>query len=154
MGATFYWLDSPEFVTSAWTLGIAHSPGHPLAALLGRLFCYLPLGTISFRVALASAASAMIAVYLVGLLTKQLVLRLSDDQGIRRPWVLAFASSVASLCAAFSYALWFQAIRAEVYALNLALVLGACCLLVRWERQRDQHQLLWGAGFVAGLGPV
>ena len=38
-----YWLDSGEFVAAALTLGVAHPPGHPLAALMGNLFSWLPI---------------------------------------------------------------------------------------------------------------
>ena len=30
-----YWLDSSELAAAAWQLGVAHPPGHGLAALLG-----------------------------------------------------------------------------------------------------------------------
>ena len=53
-----YWLDAGELVAAAVDLDIGHPPWHPLAALVGRAFAYLPFGPIPFRVALGQAACA------------------------------------------------------------------------------------------------
>src|SRR5687768_6470191 len=56
-----YWLDGGEFVAASESLGIAHPPGQPLAAIVGKAFCMLPFGPLAFRVALASAVAAAFA---------------------------------------------------------------------------------------------
>src|SRR5205085_7121388 len=48
--------DSPELITAAVTLGVAHAPGYPLFTMLGHLFSLIPLGAIPFRVNLLSVA--------------------------------------------------------------------------------------------------
>src|SRR5512134_996434 len=53
-----YWLDSGEFVAAATGLAVAHPPGHPLYVLTTKLVTLLPLGSIAFRVSLASALAA------------------------------------------------------------------------------------------------
>ena len=55
------WLDSGEFVAQAVALGVAHPPGHPLAALVGKLVTLLPLGPLPWRIAVVSAVCAAIA---------------------------------------------------------------------------------------------
>ena len=47
--------DSGELVTAAATLGVAHPPGYPLWCILGKVFTYLPVGTVAWRVNLLSA---------------------------------------------------------------------------------------------------
>ena len=42
--------DTPELITAAVTLGVAHPPGYPLFTMLGHLFTLLPFGSIPFRV--------------------------------------------------------------------------------------------------------
>ena len=147
-GPTFYWLDSSEFVAAAWSLGNAHPPGHPLAALLGRLASYIPFGTISFRVGLGCALHAATAVGCVFLISREMIRRAAGpatNESTQR-----FASAVAALTAAFSYALWFQAVRAEVYALNTALILGTLYALLRWDATEDRRYLI-GAACVVGI---
>src|SRR5262249_9801958 len=56
-----YWLDAGEFVAAATDLDISHPPGHPVEAIVGRAFAFIPLGSLAWRVALASASFASIA---------------------------------------------------------------------------------------------
>src|SRR5207237_5690111 len=61
--------DSPELITAAATLGVAHPPGYPLFTMLGHLFALIPFGSIPFRVNLLSVvcdAVAVGAVYWIG----------------------------------------------------------------------------------------
>jgi hypothetical protein len=179
---TFYWLDSPEFVAAAFGLGIAHPPGHPLASLLSRLFCLLPVGTISFRVALASAVEAAACTALVAAISLRVAARLrpppvrgggtrggerdSDGAGERLgacgerdsdadggdlldTALRIAACSSSALVVGLSYPLWFHAIRAEVYALNLLVLLGATALLLAYDESGDRRHLLSCALLVA-----
>src|SRR5262245_49406371 len=65
---TLWWLDSSEFAAAAWTLGVAHPPGHPMAQLWSRLFVALPLGSVAFRVGIGQAAAGALAVLATGVL--------------------------------------------------------------------------------------
>ncbi len=149
-GPTFYWLDSSEFTAAAWGLGIAHPPGHPLNSLIGHLACYIPVGTLSFRVTLASALEAAGVTTLVALICHQVLLRFPPATTVVR-WVRPFSVAVAALSVGFSYALGFQAVRAEVYALNLLLLAGAVYLALSWDWSGDRRRLL-AAALLIGLG--
>ncbi|HOW28014.1 MAG TPA: DUF2723 domain-containing protein [Elusimicrobiota bacterium] len=50
--------DTGEMVTNALTLGVGHSPGYPLYAMLGKAVSVLPLGNMSYRINLLSALGA------------------------------------------------------------------------------------------------
>ena len=41
--------DSPETTLAFHTLGIQHPPGYPLNTLIGKVFTFLPLGSLMFR---------------------------------------------------------------------------------------------------------
>ena len=148
-GPTFYWLDSSELSAAAWELGIPHPPGHPLPSLLGRLLCLLPLGTLAFRVTLASALAAAAAAGLVVVISLQVLRRLGEEAA-RPAWLGPTAAALAGLTVGLSYALGFQAVRAEVYALNLCLLLAGASLLLKWDETGDRRPLLL-AGLVGGL---
>ena len=45
---TVYLGDSGELTTAAFSLGIPHASGYPLYALIGKLFCLVPIGNIGF----------------------------------------------------------------------------------------------------------
>jgi len=144
-----YWLDSGEFVAAAVQLDIAHPPGHPLSALYGKLLSFLPLGSLSFRVALGQALAAAAASALHCRATHAAL------SGMRLPervsWALALAASWAS---AFTYALWFQAVRPEVYALQTLCVAGVFERLLALTAQPGARQArpLLGAALALGLG--
>src|SRR5262249_25040479 len=47
--------DTPELMTVAVTLGVAHPSGYPLLTLLGHVFSLLPFGPVAFRLDLLAA---------------------------------------------------------------------------------------------------
>src|ERR1700726_5234076 len=57
--------DTPELITAAATLGVAHEPGYPLFTMLGHLFSLLPIGPLPFRVNLFSVVCDAAAVGVV-----------------------------------------------------------------------------------------
>lgn len=138
-----HWLDSPEFVAGAAGLGVVHPPGHPLYAVLARAFQLLvPLGTLPFRQSVLSALFAgLSAAVFFGVARR--VLRPLTEPGRRRD-LLALAGALAL---GLAPSLWLQAQRAEVYTLNLFLILVALDLALR-----DDLRCTWLAGLVVGLG--
>ena len=47
---TIYAGDPSEFAATSYLLDISHPPGYPLYNLLSKLFTYLPIGNVAFRV--------------------------------------------------------------------------------------------------------
>ena len=108
-----YWLDSGEFVAAAAELGISHPPGHPLAALVSAALTMLPLGSLAFRVALASALMAGAAAALFHRAVDRTLLVLGLPwRSVRIPLALATTWAVSA-----ASGFWLQGVRPEVYAL-------------------------------------
>jgi len=146
-----YWLDSPEFTAAAQTLGIPHPPGHPLWVMLVKPFTLLPLGGIALRVALASALFSALAALLLHLIIERLIA--VSAPALNRV-VASLVAISATLAAALSAGWWFQGVRAEVYSLQILLVLGAVWPLTKFCTERDPggDRLLYLAAFSFGLG--
>ena len=53
--------DAGELISASYTLGIAHPPGYPVYTLLGKLFTFLPFGTIAGRINLMTAILGALA---------------------------------------------------------------------------------------------
>ncbi|MCA9562525.1 MAG: DUF2723 domain-containing protein [Myxococcales bacterium] len=139
-GGSAFWLDTPEFAAGAFELGIPHPPGHPLYVLLGKLATLIPVGSVAFRLALLGgllmSASVGLSVVLAERLWGTLV----------RPF------AAAAMCIfALTLPAWLNAVRAEVYALNLFLSLLILLLALSY-RERPSAATLAGLGFVTGLG--
>lgn len=108
-----YWLDSGEFVAATVRLDISHPPGHPLTELYGKAFSLLPLGSLPFRVAIGQAFASALACALACRASAHVLNLQRVPRAVRWPCAVFAAWS-----SAFSYGLWFQAVRPEVYALQ------------------------------------
>lgn len=129
---TLYWLDSSEFATAAFLLGVAHSPGHPLVSLIGKWFTFLPVGSVAFRVGVGSAflgALAAVRVVQISQLVQELLRR--HHLLAERTRLSEFAPYWAGAVYALSYAAAFQSVRPEVYALSAWLGFSVCVELLR-----------------------
>lgn len=145
-----YWLDSPEFTAAAQTLGIPHPPGHPLYVILTKPFTLLPFGGIAFRVALASAVFNSLAAALLYATT----LRVLDALQSSSPLILrATIATASTLLVVTTPGWWFQSVRAEVYSLQIFVVLAALYPLLDYclSRRDGAAGRLYVAAFFAGL---
>ncbi len=146
-----HWLDSGELAGAAATLGVAHPPGHPVYVLAGQAATWAPLGSVGFRATLLSALTAALAAALTALLgfaaAREACATSGGNADAARPSALLGLSAAASPCLVGSLVAglvaglvsglatgwWLQAVRPEVYALHLALILGATLALLRWR---------------------
>ncbi|MCB9613272.1 MAG: DUF2723 domain-containing protein [Sandaracinus sp.] len=144
-----YWLDSGELVAQSADFGVSHPPGHPLFGLVTTLLGFvLPLGSMAYRVALASAlfsAGAALCVFRAARETFH-----AAGAPARASSVLAIAST---WLACGSYGWWLQAVRPEVYALQAFLVMFAIERLVALEAAWPSSDVrpLYHASLALGL---
>lgn len=137
MPSTVYGLDSAELSVGAYTLGLVHPPGYPLYLLLGKLFTFLPVGNVGYRLNLMSTVFGIATILLVYFIARRLT-----GQPV--------AALAAALLLAFSWYFWTDAIVAEVYTLQAAFTAGLLWLLLIW-RERGEPRWLYGFALVAGL---
>src|SRR6188508_375154 len=141
------WYDAPEFVAAAASLGVPHSPGHPLPVVLGAAGTLVPVGDLAFRVNLASAAASAAAAALWAAGGRAMLAKLAPELPIRARAALAAA---AALVLAASYAAWAQAVRAEVYGATSAMVAAGLAAVLAWDQERRPRWLV-AAGLAFGL---
>jgi dolichyl-phosphate-mannose-protein mannosyltransferase len=130
--------DTPELITAAVTLGVAHPPGYPLFSMLGHLFSLLPFGSIPFRVNLLAVTCDVLTVVVVFFTA----LRLTRSH---------FAAALAALILTVNPTFWSWSLVAEVFPLNNLLASILIYLLVAWREQPQRFGLLVAAFFLAGL---
>jgi len=130
--------DSGELIIAAQQLGVAHPPGYPLFTLLGKVFTWLPTGSIAWRVNLLTAVLGALAATVL----------------MRATWKLT-ASLGAGLFAggvfAFSPLVWRYSIQAEVFSLNNLFAAILVSALVSFETRPGERSLYWFC-FWFGLG--
>ncbi len=101
--------DTFEFQVVVPQLGIAHPTGYPLYLLLAKLFTFIPISSVAWRVNLASAVFALAALTIIYLIILQL-----DGQPI--------PALLGAVAIGLTPTFWSQAIEAEVYALHALIV--------------------------------
>jgi len=130
--------DTPELITAAVTLGVAHPPGYPLFTMLGHVFSLLPFGPIPFRLNLLAATCDALTVGVVYFTA----VRLTRSR---------VAAAVAALVLAVNPIFWAWSLASEVFPLNNLLAALLICFLVIWYQQPERGTVLLAAFFVAGL---
>ena len=137
LAPTAMWYDMAELPAAAYYLGIAHHTGYPLYLLLGKLFTFIPLGDIAYRVNVMSAVFATMTVVVVFFI----VWDLTHRRG---------AATLAALTLGASSTLWANATVAEPYAMNAFFTALLTYLLLTWQRSSRRAPLL-GAFYLLGL---
>ncbi len=134
-----YVADSPLFSTASFYLSSAQPPGYPLFITLGKLFTFLPFGSIAFRVGLLGAASASLA----WLMLYKLIKRLTENGAL----AISF-----SFLPVFLPLVYQQSVEQKgVYILNSFFGLLILYLGIRaWEE--DDVRFLYAIAFLFGLG--
>jgi hypothetical protein len=110
--------DDGLFVMGAYYLGIGHPPGYPLFMMIGKLFTYLPFGSVAYRVHLVSALFGALSCAVLWLCARSLV------EGRLPAYLAAFGLGLSPV-------FWSQSIIAEVYTLNTFFFLTLTLLALR-----------------------
>lgn len=142
--------DSLEFQLVTWQLGIAHPTGYPLYTLLGKLFTFIPVGNIAYRVNLMSAVFAAAAIALVYLLIMQMAPARKHSANRPLIWPTRAGAMFGTMLLATGVVFWQQATIAEVYALNAFFVAALLLLVIRLAAKENSRAVYWIA-LLAGL---
>ncbi|HJV34803.1 DUF2723 domain-containing protein [Geomonas sp.] len=169
LAPTVTFFDSGEFLTAAYSLGTAHSPGYPLFINYAKPFTFLPFGSIAFRINFATAVSAGLACYGVFLLTSYL---LRDEEfpapsggGKAAPareeggfalLVKRLVALSASLTFACTARLWLQSNHDKPYPLLAFICALVFFLMLRWRESylegSERPSYVYLGAFLCGLG--
>ncbi|MFQ5456748.1 MAG: DUF2723 domain-containing protein, partial [Nitrospirota bacterium] len=163
-----YWRDSSEFTTVGYTLGIAHPAGSPLYSEIAKLFTFLPIGSIAFKINLLSLFFGSLTISLIALIVYLVINELIPPsprllrgglspiplwERVRVRGLIIFASISSALIIAFSRPMGKISIETEVYSLqNFFILLIVYLLLLSWKKgDGNADQYIYGASFLFGL---
>jgi len=137
LAPSLLWGDSAEFQTLSYTLGMTHPSGYMTYIMIGKLFTYIPVGNIAYRVNLMSAFFGALTVAQIYLLVRML-------GGI------PIAGISASLTLGLIPLFWRNALVAESYATAAGMTAMIWLLFLCWRKTR-KWQYLFLAGLAGGL---
>lgn len=148
---TAYPLDSAELATAAFGLGVAHPPGEETTLLFAKLVTLLPFGNVAFKVAVSQAVAGALAAVLVFLLVLDAAGKLRFVTEATGEKTRAVVAAAAALAFAYAPGVVIVSNRAEVYAVQTALSLGALWLALRAHASKDARPA-FVAAILIGLG--
>jgi hypothetical protein len=137
LAPSLLWGDSAEFQTLSYTLGMTHPSGYMTQIVFGKLFTYIPIGNIAYRVNLMSAFFSALAVAETYLIVRLL--------GGRQA-----AGISACLLLALTEGFWWRALLAESYAPASGMLATIWLLVLLW-RNSGKWTYLFLAGAAGGL---
>ena len=139
-----FW-DCGEFISCAYRLQVAHQPGYPVFAMLGKVFSLLSLGNntkvpyfTNMGSALASGATIMLLFWSITALAKKLVLNKGEEADQPRILLIMGAGLVGALAFTYTDTFWFSAVETIVFAWSsfcTALVFWA---ILKWDAHADE----------------
>lgn len=133
-----FW-DCGEFTAAAAEQQVGHPPGAPLFLMVGKLFHLIPIGDPGWRVNLVSVVASAVTVFLLYLITVQVIRNLRKDpiESFGDAIAVYGSAFVAAAAYTFSDTFWFNAVESEVYASSTLFVALIVWLMMRWHEEAD-----------------
>ncbi|MBB6501201.1 DUF2723 domain-containing protein [Pedobacter cryoconitis] len=140
-----FW-DCGEFISCAYRLQIAHQPGYPVFAMLGKMFSLLSLGDdtkvayfMNMGSAIASGATIMFMFWTITALAKKLLLNKRDEVVTQSNLFLIMgAGLVGALAFTFTDTFWFSAVETIVFALSSMCTAIVFWAILKWDAHADE----------------
>jgi len=156
-----FW-DCGEFISCAYRLQVAHQPGYPMFAMLGKVFSLLSFGdntkvpVFTNRMsAIASGATIMFLFWTITALAKKMLAKATDeviDQG--RTMLIMGAGLVGALAFTYTDTFWFSAVETIVFALSSLCTAIVFWAILKWDAHADEpgaNRWLVFIAYVIGL---
>ncbi len=140
-----FW-DCGEFISCAYRLQVAHQPGYPLFAMLGKMFSLLSFGNTAkvpyftnMGSAIASGATIMFLFWTITALAKKLVQNKADE-AIDQPRMILImgAGLVGALAFTYTDTFWFSAVETIVFALSSLCTAVVFWAILKWDAHADE----------------
>jgi len=140
-----FW-DCGEFISCAYRLQVAHQPGYPLFAMLGKLFSLMSLGNVTkvpyftnMGSAFASGATIMFLFWTITALAKKLLLTNKEDVADKAKVSLIMgAGLVGALAFTYTDTFWFSAVETIVFALSALCTAIVFWAILKWDAHADE----------------
>src|SRR6195952_4552418 len=139
-----FW-DCGEFISCAYRLQVAHQPGYPLFAMLGKAFSLLSMGNTAnvpkctnLGSALASGATIMFLFWTITALAKKM-LAVKDEESIQSNlYLIMGAGLVGALAFAYTDTFWFSAVETIVFAWSAFCTALVFWAILKWDAHADE----------------
>ncbi|MDB5154222.1 MAG: hypothetical protein JWR54_2973 [Mucilaginibacter sp.] len=139
-----FW-DCGEFISCAYRLQVAHQPGYPLFAMLGKAFSLLSFGDVTkvpyytnVGSAIASGATIMFLFWTITALAKKLLVNKDEEVDSYKMIVIMGGGLVGALAFTFTDTFWFSAVETIVFALSALCTAIVFWAILKWDAHSDE----------------
>src|ERR1700748_2880282 len=139
-----FW-DCGEFISCAYRLQVAHQPGYPLFAMLGKFFSLFSMGDktkVSYFTnvgsALASGATIMFLFWTITAIAKKLLIKKGEEVDGTNQWLILGAGVVGALTFTYTDTFWFSAVETIVFALSSLCTAIVFWAILKWDAHADE----------------
>jgi hypothetical protein len=140
-----FW-DCGEFISCAYRLQVAHQPGYPVFAMLGKVFSLLSFGNnakvpyfTNMMSAFASGATIMFLFWTITALAKKMLQEKANeaiDQS--RLMLIMGAGLVGALAFTYTDTFWFSAVETIVFAMSSLCTAIVFWAILKWDAHADE----------------
>jgi hypothetical protein len=139
-----FW-DCGEFIACAYRLQVAHQPGYPLFAMLGKAFSLLSFGDrnkvpyfANLSSALASGATIMFLFWTITAMAKKMLATGDKTLTETRTGLIMSAGLVGALAFTYTDTFWFSAVEYIVFAWSSLCTAMVFWAILKWEAHADE----------------
>src|ERR1700761_5180484 len=139
-----FW-DCGEFISCAYRLQVAHQPGYPLFAMLGKAFSLLSFGDVTkvpyytnMVLAFASGATIMFLFWTITAIAKKLLVKRGEEVDSYKQLLIKGGGLVGALAFTFTDTFWFSAVETIVFALSALCTAVVFWAILKWDAHSDE----------------
>jgi Protein of unknown function (DUF2723) len=140
-----FW-DCGEFISCAYRLQVAHQPGYPLFAMLGKFFSLASMGDkakvpffTNMGSALASGTTIMFLFWTITALAKKMLLAKGEEADNSKLIMIMGGGLVGALTFTFTDTFWFSAVETIVFALSMLCTSIVFWAILKWDAHADEQ---------------
>src|ERR1700749_3789664 len=139
-----FW-DCGEFISCAYRLQVAHQPGYPLFAMLGKAFSLLSFGDVTkvpfytnMGSAIASGATIMFLFWTITAIAKKMLVKRGEEVDSYKQLLIMGGGLVGALAFTFTDTFWFSAVETIVFALSSLCTAIVFWAILKWDAHSDE----------------
>lgn len=138
---TSFW-DPAEYIAIAHTLQVAHPPGSPFFALVGRIVSmFVPTEYVAFSINMISVVASAFTIMLLYLIIVRLIEEWrgpAEEMDFMDLAGTYGGALLGALTFTVTHTQWFNAVEAEMYASSMGLTALVVWLSLKWSANHDE----------------
>ncbi len=136
-----FW-DPAEYIAISHTLQVAHPPGSPFFAIVGRVVSmFVPAEYVALSINMISVTASAFTIMLLYLIVVRLIEEFrgnADQMDFMDQFGMYAGGLLAALTFTVTHTQWFNAVEAEMYASSMFFTALVVWMALRWSANHDQ----------------